>query len=80
LQVGVRQGEHRDIFVEGPAPGDDIFQGEAHVLCPADSRIVADMYPSLSALLLLDGVAKSPPYGVTAVFQDLDIHYVCLRP
>jgi hypothetical protein len=27
-----------------------------------------------------DGVAKSPPYGVTAFFQDLDIHYVCLRP
>jgi hypothetical protein len=27
-----------------------------------------------------DGVAKSPPYGVTAFFQDLDIHTVCLRP
>jgi hypothetical protein len=26
------------------------------------------------------GVAKSPPYGVTAFFQDLDILYVCLRP
>jgi hypothetical protein len=28
----------------------------------------------------IDGVAKSPPYGVTAFFQDLDILYVCLRP
>jgi hypothetical protein len=27
-----------------------------------------------------DGVAKSPPYGVTAFFQDLDILVVCLRP
>jgi hypothetical protein len=27
-----------------------------------------------------DGVAKSPPYGVTAFFQDLDILEVCLRP
>jgi DNA polymerase-4 len=27
-----------------------------------------------------DGVAKSSPYGVTAVFQDLDILDVCLRP
>jgi hypothetical protein len=34
------------------------------------------------ALLIgrLDGVAKSPPYGVTAIFQDLDILDVCLRP
>ena len=29
---------------------------------------------------IFDGVAKSPPYRVTAFFQDLDIHYVCLRP
>jgi len=27
-----------------------------------------------------DGVAKSPPYGVTAFFQDLDILDVCLHP
>jgi len=27
-----------------------------------------------------DGVAKSPSYGVTVVFQDLDIADVCLRP
>jgi hypothetical protein len=27
-----------------------------------------------------DGVAKSPPYCVTAFFQDLDIPDVCLRP
>jgi predicted signal transduction protein with EAL and GGDEF domain len=26
------------------------------------------------------GVAKSPSYGVTAFFQDLDIPDVCLRP
>jgi hypothetical protein len=30
--------------------------------------------------VLRDGVAKSPPYGVTAFFQDLDILDVCLRP
>jgi hypothetical protein len=29
---------------------------------------------------IVDGVAKSPPYGVTAFFQDLDIPDVCLRP
>jgi len=29
---------------------------------------------------MLDGVAKIPPYGVTALFQDLDIPGVCLRP
>jgi hypothetical protein len=28
----------------------------------------------------IDGVAKSPPYCVTAFFQDLDIPDVCLRP
>ena len=27
-----------------------------------------------------DGVAKSPPYGVTLVFQDLDLPDVGLRP
>ena len=27
-----------------------------------------------------DGVAKFPPPCVLAVFQDLDIRYVCLRP
>jgi hypothetical protein len=27
-----------------------------------------------------DGVAKSPPYSVTAFFQDLDILDICLRP
>jgi hypothetical protein len=33
-----------------------------------------------NSLVKLDGVAKSPPYGVTAFFQDLDIPDVCLRP
>jgi len=28
----------------------------------------------------MDGAAKIPPYGVTALFQDLDIPDVCLRP
>jgi hypothetical protein len=28
----------------------------------------------------LDGVVKSPPYSVTAFFQDLDILDVCLEP
>jgi hypothetical protein len=28
----------------------------------------------------IDGVAKNPPYGVTLIFQDLDILVVCLRP
>ena len=28
----------------------------------------------------VDGVAKSPPYGVTAFFQDLDLPDVGLRP
>ena len=27
----------------------------------------------------IDGVAKSPPYCVAALFQDFDILYVCLR-
>jgi ABC-type transporter Mla subunit MlaD len=27
-----------------------------------------------------DGVAKSPSYGVAALFQDFDILYVCLHP
>jgi hypothetical protein len=31
-------------------------------------------------LSMFDGVAKNPPYGVTAFFQDLDIPNVCLRP
>ena len=30
--------------------------------------------------VIFDGVAKNPPYGVTAFFQDLDIPDVCLRP
>jgi hypothetical protein len=34
----------------------------------------------LSKLIRFDGVAKSPPYGVTALFQDLDIPDVCLLP
>ncbi|NOQ41573.1 MAG: hypothetical protein GQ563_03610 [Desulfuromusa sp.] len=29
---------------------------------------------------MLDGVAKSPTSGVAAIFQDLDILIVCLRP
>jgi len=29
---------------------------------------------------IIDGVAKSPPHGVAAFFQDLDMPYVCLRP
>jgi hypothetical protein len=33
-----------------------------------------------SPCAIVDGVAKSPPYGVTAFFQDLDIPDVCLRP
>jgi len=28
----------------------------------------------------IDGVAKSPPSGVTAFFQDFDILDVCLEP
>jgi hypothetical protein len=35
---------------------------------------------SSAFLLTVDGVAKSPPYGVMAFFQDLDIPYICLRP
>ena len=31
-------------------------------------------------IFIIDGVAKSPPSGVTAFLQDLDILYVCLRP
>jgi hypothetical protein len=27
-----------------------------------------------------DGVAKSPPHGVTVIYQDLDIQHVLLRP
>ncbi len=29
---------------------------------------------------MIDGVVKSPPYGVAAVFRDLDIRHVCLHP
>jgi hypothetical protein len=29
---------------------------------------------------ICDGVAKNPPYGVTAFFQDLDIPDVCFAP
>jgi hypothetical protein len=42
-------------------------------------RILCFVITTLSAVLF-DGVAKSPPYGVMAFFQDLDIPYVCLRP
>ncbi len=31
-------------------------------------------------VLMYDGVAKSPPYYVAALFQDFDILYVCLHP
>jgi hypothetical protein len=31
-------------------------------------------------MIEVDGIAKSPPYGVTALFQDLDILDVCLHP
>jgi hypothetical protein len=36
--------------------------------------------PPRTLFAIFDGVTKSPPYGVTAFFQDLDILYVCLRP
>jgi hypothetical protein len=38
------------------------------------------MSPEKNQVVKVDGVAKSPPYGVTAFFQDLDIPDVCLRP
>ena len=34
----------------------------------------------LDSNTIFDGVAKSPPYGVTAFFQNLDILHVYLRP
>jgi hypothetical protein len=37
-------------------------------------------YPVKKFISEFDGVAKSPPYGVTAFFQDFDIPDVCLRP
>ena len=33
-----------------------------------------------SSLSAIDGGAKSAPHGVVAVFQDLDIQYVCHHP
>jgi hypothetical protein len=44
----------------------------------ADSTASGLMINGVSALP--DGAAKSPPHGVTAVFQDLDIQHVCLHP
>jgi len=44
----------------------------------ADSSILWDLFHLCNQSF--DGVAKSPPYGVTAFFQDLDILDVCLRP
>jgi hypothetical protein len=41
---------------------------------------LAGLGPGELVLITFDGVAKSPPYGVTAFFQDLDIPDVCLRP
>lgn len=50
-------------------------------------RVVAErkeLFPVLEAVFespaFTDGVAKSPTYGVTLFFQDLDLQYVGLHP
>ena len=46
-------------------------------------QIVGVLYSVASwigQILIVDGVAKSPFYCVTAFFQDLDILEVCLHP
>jgi len=61
----------------GIPPGEKISgQNPSYPL--SSGKNLTQVRPQLNTKV--DGVAKSPPYGVTAFFQDLDIPDVCLRP
>jgi hypothetical protein len=52
---------------------------------PKEALEMVDAQTALGSLIFPlginnDGVAKSPSYGVAALFQDFDILYVCLHP
>ncbi len=70
-----------DICANGTRSAPDLIREGIDLLTREGLGHFVDLLLQLKSLCInIDGVAKSPPYGVTALFQDLDLPDVGLRP